>query len=168
MDTYDSLDEGEYGDGEVSSEEGVGEEAPEEAEEEGGAHEVGDDVGGCGAGQVHGAGEVRDEVHGDAHGGEALAELDPEHQRRRNPAARAGLVGTAAPVVDGVLHQVAAAVTPCRPLLHLRLPVLTKPNDDKHGLYQRPATTRHTVACICRVCTCPMITVTGYQIYHSL
>jgi hypothetical protein len=129
MDTYDSLDEGEDGDGEVPAEEGVGEEAAEEAEEEGGAHEVGDDVGRRGAGQVHGAREVGDEVHGDAHGGEALAELDPEGQRRRHPAACAGLIRPATPVVHRVLHQVAAAGggAPRPPLLHL-LPVLSKRN----------------------------------------
>lgn len=123
--TYDGLDEGEDGDGEVAAEEGVGEEAAEEAEEEGGAHEVGDDVGGLGAGQVHGAREVGDEVHGDAHGGEALAELDAEGQRRRHPAARARLVRPAAPVVHRVMDKVATAVAPCRPLLQL-LPVLTE------------------------------------------
>lgn len=115
------MDEGEDGDGEVSSEEGVGKESTKEAEEEGGAHEVGDHVGSSGAGQVHGAREVGDQVDGDAHGGEALAQLDPEGERRRHPAARAGLVRRAAPVVDGILHQVAAAVAgaPCCPLLHL-------------------------------------------------
>jgi hypothetical protein len=133
--THDGLDEGEDGDGEVPSEEGVGEEPTEEAEEEGGAHEVGDHVGSCGAGQVHGIREVRDQVDGDAHGGEALAQLDPQGERRRHPAARAGLVRPAAPVVDGVLHQVAAAVagSPCRPLLHL-LPVLV---NQRHASTQK-------------------------------
>ena len=102
--TYDGLYEREDGDGEVSSEEGVSKESTKEAEEEGGAHEVGDHVGSCGAGQVHGAREVGDQVDGDAHGGEALAQLDPEGERRHHPAARAGLVRPAAPVVDGVLH----------------------------------------------------------------
>jgi len=92
--TYDGLDERKDGDGEVTSEEGVGEEAAEEAEQEGGAHEVGDDVGGRGAGQVHGARarEVGDEVHGDAHGGQPLAQLDAEGQRHRHPTASARLV----------------------------------------------------------------------------
>ena len=91
-DTYDSLHEGEDGDGEVPAEEGVSEEAAEEAEEEGCAHEVGDDVGGRGAGQVHGARQVGDQVHGDAHGGQPLAQLDAEGQRHRHPTASARLV----------------------------------------------------------------------------
>ena len=69
------LDGGEDGDGEVAAEEGVGDEAAEEAEHEGGAHEVGDDVGGLGVAQVHGAREVRHQVHGDAQRGQPLVQL---------------------------------------------------------------------------------------------
>ena len=74
-DTDRCLDGGEDGDGEVSAEEGVGDEAAEEAEHEGGAHEVGDDVGGLGVAQVHGAREVRHQVHGDAQRGQPLVQL---------------------------------------------------------------------------------------------
>jgi hypothetical protein len=123
--TYDSLDEGEYGDGEVPAKEGVSQEPAEEAEQEGRAHEFGDDVGGLGVGQVHGARQVRHQVHGDAHGGQPLAELDPQRQRRRHPPAGARLVGGAAPVVHRVLHLATAAVrAPRRPLLPFLLPVL--------------------------------------------
>lgn len=115
------MDEGEDGDGEVSPEEGVGEEPAEEAEQEGGSHEVGDDVGGLGAGQVHGVRQVSHQVHGDAHGGQPLAQLDAQGQRRRHPPARARLVCRAAPVVHRVLDLLVAAA-PC--LLLSFLPVL--------------------------------------------
>ena len=69
------LDGGEDGDGEVAAEEGVGDEAAEQAEHEGGAHEVGDDVGRLGVAQVHGRRQVRHQVHGDAQRRQPLVQL---------------------------------------------------------------------------------------------
>ena len=69
------LDGGEDGDGEVAAEEGVGDEAAEQAEHEGGAHEVGDDVGRLGVAQVHRRRQVRHQVHRDAQRRQPLVQL---------------------------------------------------------------------------------------------
>jgi hypothetical protein len=147
------LDEGEDGDGEAPAEEGVSEEPAEEAEHEGGAHEVGDDVGGLGAGQVHGARQVRHQVHGDAHGGQPLAQLDPQRQRRRHPPAGARLVGRAAPVVHRVLHQAAAAVrAPRQPLLHFLLPLLINQTTLRRVIsIAVTSIALHASACLCKL-----------------
>ncbi|BAS81843.1 Os03g0103033, partial [Oryza sativa Japonica Group] len=97
--TYGRLDGGEDGDGEVAAEVGVGEEAAEEAEHEGGAEEVGDGVGGGGAAEVHSPGEVGHQVDGDAEGGEPLVELHAQDHRRAPPPARRPPDGTPSLVV---------------------------------------------------------------------
>ena len=74
--THRGLDGGEDGDGEVAAEVGVGDEAAEEAEHEGGADEVGDGVGGGGIAEVHGAGHVRHQVHRDAQRRHPLEQLN--------------------------------------------------------------------------------------------
>lgn len=74
---YGGGDGGGDGDGEVAAELGVGEEAADEGEEVEGAHEVGDDVGGLGVGEVQVADEVRHQVHRDAHHAHPLRQLRP-------------------------------------------------------------------------------------------
>jgi hypothetical protein len=99
------LDGCEDGNGEVSSEVCVRDESSEEAEHEGCAEEVGDGVGGGGAAEVHGGGEVGDEVDGDAERGEALVELDDEDPGGGEPATGGGTDGGAALVVPAGVHH---------------------------------------------------------------
>jgi hypothetical protein len=96
--------------GEVAAELGVGEEAANEGEQVERAHEVGDDVGRLGVGEVQLADEVRHQVHGDAHHAHALRQLRAQDEPRAQPPAGPGLVHRVPAEVHGLLPVVAVAV----------------------------------------------------------
>jgi hypothetical protein len=118
--TYGGGDGGGDGDGEVAAELGVGEEAADEREQVERAHEVGDDVGGPGVGEVQLADEVRHQVHRDAHHAHALRQLRAQDQPGAEPPAGPGLVRRVAPEVHGLpfvaVASVPAAMAPGRNL----------------------------------------------------
>lgn len=68
----------------LPSEKSISNETAEEAEHEGSAKKVGDVVGGGGIGQMHGSGQVGDEVHGYAERRQSLEGLNPYRNNQNN------------------------------------------------------------------------------------